>query len=215
MRPLPVQAVAVLAVLAVLAVVRRAAAAPHAAAAAPDLHTTVLSRSPIVQRVADALGAPYAPAAPGNSIRVTDYGADPTGVKDSTAAIQAAINASWTRGQGWRADANCVDMGNLQVDFQGGHYLVSQPLFFPAVAGCNVAFVNGELLAGDGFPSDGFLLQVDRLNDPADRMLRYRYVSFVRMEFDGRHRIAGLVKAMQTEQWRFSLCRFVGFTCVL
>lgn len=67
--------------------------------------------------------------------RVASYGADPTGNKDSTIALLAAI-AHATKGpsQGFLLDG-IRDLGGAQIDLEGGKYLISQPLRLPAGVG--------------------------------------------------------------------------------
>jgi hypothetical protein len=92
-----------------------------------------------------------------------DFGGDPTGVANSTAAIAAAVsallNASHTAGV---RDANGIlDCGGAILDLQGGEYLTSSPLVIPAYYG-NLEVRAGTLRASASFPVDRFLVEVGR-----------------------------------------------------
>jgi hypothetical protein len=150
----------------------------------------------------------------GGSVRVCEVaGADPTGHNCSSAAIERVIAEAWvSAGNRYTLQSNpdLADLGGRAIDFCGGHYLLSQPVRFPAVGGGNVVLTNGALHASSSFPRTGFLLEVDQLTTNATTY-RYRYLSFVHMEFDSANASAGGVKLEQAEGTRFLLCRFIGF----
>ena len=151
--------------------------------------------------------------ATGGSVRVCEVaGADPTGLSDSSPAIERVIAEAWTSTENHTLQSNpdLVDLGGRAIDFCGGHYLLSRPVWFPPVGGGNVVFTNGALHAAPSFPPGGFLFEVDQLTTNATTY-RYRYISFVHMEFDSASVSAGGVKLEQAEGTRFLLCRFVGF----
>lgn len=62
---------------------------------------------------------------------VTEYGADPTGKKDSTYAILKAI------GLGHLMDG-IQHLGGVEINLDGGTYLISRPLRLPATGGGNL-----------------------------------------------------------------------------
>ncbi|KAK3028375.1 hypothetical protein RJ639_038049 [Escallonia herrerae] len=82
---------------------------------------------------------PVAPNAVKSSGRVyypTGYGADPTGVVDSTDAILDALgDALEVPNVGLQLLPGVHDLGGVIVDLQGGSYKVSKPLRLPAGAG--------------------------------------------------------------------------------
>jgi len=100
-------------------------------------------------------------AAPGTRIfSPLDYGGDPSGAADSTAAVNAAmaalLNASAATGE---HDANgVVDCGGATLDLAGGEFLVSAPLVLPAYYG-NLRISQGTLRASSAFPGDRFLIE--------------------------------------------------------
>lgn len=152
-------------------------------------------------------------AAAGGSVRVCEVaGVDPTGHNCSSSAIERVIAEAWatTENHTLQSNPDLADLGGCAIDFCGGHYLLSKPVRFPAVGGGNIVFANGALHASSTFPHNGFLLEVDQLTTNASTY-RYRYVSFVHMEFDSANVSAGGVKLKQAEATRFLLCRFIGF----
>lgn len=103
-------------------------------------------------------------APPSNSSRTfnpADYGGDPTGSVDSTAAVAAAVDAllasaraSGVRAKGWQYDA-----GGAALDLAGGAFIISSPLVFPA-GYANWRLTGGTLRASARFPADRFLVEV-------------------------------------------------------
>jgi hypothetical protein len=88
----------------------------------------------------------------GRDVYVTSFGADPTGVNDSTAAIQAAVDAAGNTS----APVPDVYGGKLTVHLEGGSYMVSKPIQVGEAYG--VAITGGSLFASAAFPPDGYLL---------------------------------------------------------
>ncbi|KAF4398282.1 hypothetical protein G4B88_007561 [Cannabis sativa] len=68
------------------------------------------------------------------------YGADPTGVEDSTKAIMKAVeDAFHVHNNGLELLPGINDLGGVVIDFQGGNYKISQPIRFPSGGGNVVA----------------------------------------------------------------------------
>lgn len=83
--------------------------------------------------------------------RVISYGADPTGKVDSTDAIERAIaDAVKDPGNGFLING-VVNLGGVQIHLEGGHYMVSRPLKFPAG--------RGNLMVCKQFPQFFFFFQ--------------------------------------------------------
>ena len=88
------------------------------------------------------------------------YGADPTGLADSTAAFAACLRALLARNSSGHADeGGTTDLGGAVMDLQGGDYLVSAPLVFPSNYS-NYGLIHGTLRASAGFPPGAFLVEV-------------------------------------------------------
>ena len=101
-------------------------------------------------------------ATPSPLISPVLFGADPTGVRDSTlsvlAAVQAVLNCSESRGSHHMASP-VKDLGGATLDLLGGTYLISAPLVFPAGYG-NFQVVRGTIRASGTFPPDRFLVEI-------------------------------------------------------
>lgn len=65
---------------------------------------------------------------------VTSYGADPTGVSDSTESLLGAISDALNGSSNGFLFEGIVNLGGAEINLQGGNYLISRPLQFP-VAG--------------------------------------------------------------------------------
>ena len=102
-----------------------------------------------------------APSVGGHVFSPIDFGADPSGVTDSTDAVAAAmsalLNASAPYGQ--HGDKWMRDAGDAALDLEGGMYLISAPLVVPPNF-ANLAITRGSLIASPSFPPDRFLIEV-------------------------------------------------------
>ena len=102
-----------------------------------------------------------APPAGAHVFSPLDFGADPSGATDSTAAVAAALaallNASAPYGQ--HGDKWMRDAGDAVLDLEGGMYLVSAPLEIPANF-ANFAVQRGSIIASPSFPRDRFLIEL-------------------------------------------------------
>ncbi|CAA0823812.1 Pectin lyase-like superfamily protein [Striga hermonthica] len=87
------------------------------------------------------------------------YGADPTGVKDSSSAIMAAINEAAATAAGHGLMPGIRDFGGAIIDLLGGNYLISKPITFPSGIG-NIVTQGGSLRASNTFPGDKHLIQL-------------------------------------------------------
>ena len=93
-------------------------------------------------------------------IRPFDFGADPTGLRDSTAAFSAALAALLSRNASSLMLApGIADLGGATLDLGGGVYLVSSPLIIPQGFG-NLRIVGGTLRAGPAFPLGRALVEL-------------------------------------------------------
>lgn len=68
---------------------------------------------------------------------VTDYGADPTGAADATAAISKAIADAFRPPTNATMTGGIPDLGGAEVHLDGGTYLIKGPLTLPASGGGN------------------------------------------------------------------------------
>lgn len=73
----------------------------------------------------------------GRVFHVTDYGADPTGATDATAAIKKAIADAFTPPSNATMTGGIPDLGGAEIHLDGGTYLIDGPLTLPASGGGN------------------------------------------------------------------------------
>ena len=133
---------------------------PRSADDALALHAEVKRRAGRIQqhyghRTPQPLPLPRVPS-PRQGPRVvpSDFGADPTGATDSTAAFAQAMAALLTaRGPRHTMADNNTDLGGATLDLSGGTYLISAPLVIPGGNG-NLHIVDGTLRASPTFPGD-------------------------------------------------------------
>lgn len=68
---------------------------------------------------------------------VTDYGADPTGTSDSTAAIARAVSDAFSVPSDHVLMPGIKDLGGPEIHLDGGAYLISGPIALPSSGGGN------------------------------------------------------------------------------
>eukprot|EP00253_Pinus_taeda_P001078 PITA_01078 len=96
----------------------------------------------------------------GRWVYVTDYGADPTGARDSTQAILAAINEAFNVARSGHTMSGVPDLGGVEIHLKGGNYRISGPLRLPGSGGGNVLIHGGTLRASKDFPRDRYLIEL-------------------------------------------------------
>nr|POE55102.1 polygalacturonase qrt3 [Quercus suber] len=67
-----------------------------------------------------------------------EYGADPTGTKDSSDAILKALGYAFQLRSGLELLPGISDFGGVVIDLQGGNYKISKPIRFPSSGGGNI-----------------------------------------------------------------------------
>lgn len=91
---------------------------------------------------------------------VTSYGADPTGKTDSTEALLKAFkDVSEGISNGFLMDG-IKNLGGVEINLDGGIYLISRPLQFSTINLGNVLIHGGTLRASDNFASDRYLIEL-------------------------------------------------------
>ena len=90
-----------------------------------------------------------------------DFGADPSGVSDSSAAFDLAMAELFSRGTSGHFDeSGTIDLGGATLDLQGGDYLISKSLFFPSNYS-NYGLIHGTLRANiNTFNRNDFLVDI-------------------------------------------------------
>lgn len=87
------------------------------------------------------------------------YGADPTGILDSSFAFNQAVQALLSRNtSGHRDESGTVDLGGAILDLQGGDYLISLPIVIPSNYS-NYKIMHGTLRANPvNFSTSDYLM---------------------------------------------------------
>ncbi|KAK2659532.1 hypothetical protein Ddye_006065 [Dipteronia dyeriana] len=88
------------------------------------------------------------------------YGADPTGVRESSDAILQAVSDAFNVESELEMLAGVKDLGGVILDLQGGTYKISKPIRFPASAAANLLVQGGTLRASETFPGDRHLIEL-------------------------------------------------------
>ena len=123
--------------------------------------------APPVWRTAAAAAQQAQPAADARAFCPTDFGADPTGLVDSTQAVLRAVDSMLAEcaGNGTAPTAarpmapgvrNC---GGAVLDLRGGTYLISAPVVIPVHCG-NLNINGGTLRASATFPANRSLVEL-------------------------------------------------------
>jgi hypothetical protein len=128
-----------------------------------------------------------------------DFGADPTGKADSSAAFAAALVDMLSRGSGNMSDG-IKDLGGVVMDLQGGEYLLSAPLVIPQFFG-NMRFIDGTLRAmASTFNASRYLVEVGATpcKTRSGQGSCNENVGFSGLTLDGAHVAAGCLKIAAT-----------------
>ncbi|WVZ87080.1 hypothetical protein U9M48_033772, partial [Paspalum notatum var. saurae] len=121
---------------------------------------------------------------------VTDYGADPTGATDATAAINKAIADAFRPPTNATMTGGIPDLGGAEVHLDGGTYLVKAPLTLPASGGGNFKIHGGTLRASPDFPTDRYLIELSASS--SGRSYDYEYATLRDLMLDCAYRGGGV-----------------------
>ncbi|CAN6453786.1 unnamed protein product [Victoria cruziana] len=99
-------------------------------------------------------------AAGSRVFHATAYGADSSGKNDSTDALMKAIADAFQPTSAGILMEGIPDVGGSEIHLDGGVYLISRPLRFPASGGGNLLVHGGSVRASDVFPADGYLIEL-------------------------------------------------------
>ncbi|KAJ1272733.1 hypothetical protein BS78_06G225200 [Paspalum vaginatum] len=122
---------------------------------------------------------------------VTDYGADPTGAADATAAINKAIADAFRPPSNATMTGGIPDLGGAEVHLDGGTYLVKAPLTLPASGGGNFMIHGGTLRAAPDFPTDRYLIELSE-SASSGRSYGYEYATLRDLMLDCAYRGGGV-----------------------
>ncbi|KAK9756149.1 hypothetical protein RND81_01G076800 [Saponaria officinalis] len=108
----------------------------------------------------------FAPTGETKSARVyhvTSYGADPTGRSDSTEALLRVFNdvsESVSNNENGYLMEGISNLGGVEINLDGGTYLITRPLHFPTPHLGNILIHGGTIRASDDFESDRYLIEL-------------------------------------------------------
>ncbi|KAA3461000.1 polygalacturonase QRT3 [Gossypium australe] len=151
------------------------------------------------------------------------YGADPTGVQESSDAISQALNDAFQVQTTLKMLPGLKDLGGVVIDLLGGSYKISNPIRFPASGGANIVVKGGSLRASDTFPGDRHLIEVwspnsqpstpTGFNDTKDENvgIYYEDVTFRDILFDSSFRGGGIF-VIDSARIRIDNCFFLHFS---
>jgi hypothetical protein len=116
------------------------------------------SGPPIRNMAIDQSGSSFEP--PSHVLYPKEFGADPTGKNDSAPAFDAMLAAAWKlraggggTGHGEGTFTNGPEL-SVVMDLQGGSYVLSRPLYFPAEGGGGIMVRDGVIRASATFRQD-------------------------------------------------------------
>ncbi|XP_021901642.1 polygalacturonase QRT3-like isoform X2 [Carica papaya] len=122
---------------------------------------------------------------------VIKYGADPTGKSDSTEALERTfVDAIGGSSKGFLME-EIANLGGAQIYLQGGNYLITRPLRFPASAVGNLMIHGGTITASKDFPADAFLIDLSSPS-PENRGYNYEFITLKDLLLDCNHRAGGI-----------------------
>jgi hypothetical protein len=177
---------------------------------AKDLHSQFLIRSRTIEALHGhhhsklvtptlALAPPPPSPSPSSNFSVplifpTAFGADPTGVKDSTDAFTAAVAALLKGGAPHHMASGINDLGGATLHLGGGQYLINAPIVIPMYYG-NLLITDGTLRAGPNFPPNKWLIMVGdtSCNPPGGQGSCNEFVNIADVLFDCSHVASGAV----------------------
>eukprot|EP00049_Salpingoeca_infusionum_P026137 m.23966 g.23966 ORF g.23966 m.23966 type:complete len:536 (-) comp8549_c0_seq2:46-1653(-) len=128
------------------------------------------------------------------SINPVDYGADPTGLRDSTdaflTAVEVLLNTSCIP-QTIMA-YNVTDLGGTEINLQYGQYLISKPIHIPSFYG-HYAIRYGTIRASESFPKNLWLLNIGDKGCSTPQKTCSIWVNIEQVMFDSAHIAAGSI----------------------
>ncbi|VAH35717.1 unnamed protein product [Triticum turgidum subsp. durum] len=139
---------------------------------------------------------------------VTDYGADPTGAADATAAIKKAIADAFSPPSNATMTAGIPDLGGAEIHLDGGTYLVNGPLTLPASGGGNFKIHSGSLRASAEFPADRYLIELSAGSSSSG--YHYEYATLRDLMLDCGYRGGG-VAVVDSLRVAVDNCYITGF----
>ncbi|PKU76816.1 polygalacturonase QRT3 [Dendrobium catenatum] len=142
---------------------------------------------------ADAAPSPLPLSSSSASSRVyhvTDYGADPTGKIDSTAAILRALSDAFRPPSNRSLITGITDLGGAELNLDGGSYLISSPIALPSSPAGNLKIHSGSLRASNNFPTNRYLIEL--WPSQSTSSYNYEYITLSSLMLDANYRAGGI-----------------------
>ncbi|OIV90209.1 hypothetical protein TanjilG_01405 [Lupinus angustifolius] len=146
---------------------------------------------------------------------VTSYGADPTGNSDSTEAILAAIAEAANSSSERFLMEGINDLGGVQINLQGGNYIISKPLKLPVAGVGNLMIHGGTIKASNNFPSDEYLIDLSNSRESnkisTSYSYNYEYITLKDLLLDSNFRGGG-ISVINSLRTNIDNCYITHFT---
>ncbi|XP_028553895.1 polygalacturonase QRT3-like, partial [Dendrobium catenatum] len=130
----------------------------------------------------------YSTSSTSHIFHATDFGADPTGSTDSTAALSHALSAASSSSH-FSLMPSIPNFGGAELHLDGGNYLISSPIFLPSSGAGNLKIHSGSLLASNIFPPDRYLIE---LNGSTSSAFSFEYITLAGLMLDSNFRGGGI-----------------------
>ncbi|XP_074268938.1 polygalacturonase QRT3-like [Silene latifolia] len=151
-----------------------------------------------------AFDPPMGQSRSGRVYHVASYGADPTGKSDSTEAllrvftdVSESVNNNNNNGYLMEGITN---LGGLEINLDGGTYLISRPLQFPTLHLGNILIHGGTLRASDNFGTNRYLIELSLPSSPQNLITasstssyNFEYITFRDLMLDCNFRGGGIL----------------------
>ncbi|TXG73782.1 hypothetical protein EZV62_002361 [Acer yangbiense] len=117
------------------------------------------------------------------------YGGDPTGISDSTEALEQAIfDAFGSPVDGNHLINGVANLGGSEVHLDGGTYKITRPLRLPDTGGGNIMIYGGSIRASEDFPKDRYLIELMA----SSNRLPFEYITLKDLMIDSNFRGGGI-----------------------
>nr|XP_043634735.1 polygalacturonase QRT3 [Erigeron canadensis] len=142
---------------------------------------------------------------------VSSYGADPTGKTDSTDAILNAIADVVEEERNGILMEGIGNHGGVQINLEGGIYMISRPVKFPVAGVGNIVISGGTLRASDNFTTNGYLIDLSTSSSSTKSNYNYEYITLRDIMLDCNYRGGG-IRAVNSLRTGIDNCYITHFT---
>ncbi|KAI0495587.1 hypothetical protein KFK09_021888 [Dendrobium nobile] len=143
---------------------------------------------------------------------VMDYGADPTGIADSTEAFKQALSDACGSPEDRRLMSEITDLGGSELNLGGGSYLISSPLTLPSNPVGNIKIHGGSLRASDDFPCKHYMIELGfNSSESTYSKYNFEFVTLSGLMIDANYRGGGIV-VINSLRTTINNCYIIHFT---